>query len=423
MAQIKHITAREILDSRGFPTLETTVYLEGGYWGTASVPSGSSLGGYEAVELRDKDMERFKGMGVLKAIDIIQKTITPALIGQEASFQGKIDEILLSLDGTEKKEKLGANTLISVSTAVLKASAQSFNLPVYAYLWQKYKLIKQPLRLPTPCFNLINGGKHGIGNLDFQEYHLVPTSRFSFKQALEVGVEVYQALKKTLIFRNLVHSVGDDGGFTPNLFTNLDAVEIIREAIADTRYKFNIDVFLGLDVAANQFYQGGKYFIKDRAQAFSPEEFFNYYQDLTRQYHTLLLEDPFFEDDWESWQNITELLGKKTVIVGDDLLCTNLKRLQKAIKLKACNGVIIKPLQVGTITEMMAVVKAAKDASWQLIVSQRGSETNDDFIADLAMGIGAQFTKFGAPARGERVSKYNRLLAIEAEIQRRPPQL
>lgn len=419
MARIKQITAREILDSRGFPTLEATVVLDDGSQGMASVPAGSSLGGYEAVELRDKDLGRYKGMGVLKAVKAVNETVAPVLINQDVSYQNKIDQILLDLDGTPKKEKLGANSLIAVSVAVLKAAAATFRLPLYAYLWLKYQLADEATPFPSPCFNLINGGKHGIGNLDFQEFHIIPTSRFNFTKALEVGAEIYQSLKKTLIYRELVHSVGDDGGFTPNLFTNLDALEVIKEAVAGTPYKFNNEVFFSLDVAANQFYRDGKYFIKDRAQAFSREEFLDYYKELNEQYRILLLEDPLYEDDWLGWKNLVSILGAKTVVVGDDLLCTNLERVKKALAMQACNGVIIKPNQIGTISEVMEVVKMAKKVGWQIVVSHRGSETNDDFLADLAIGIGANYAKFGAPARGERLAKYNRLLAIAAEMEKK----
>jgi enolase len=417
MAQVSSIKAREILDSRGQPTIEVTVVLDDNSVGISSAPAGTSIGKAEAVELRDQDPARFDGMGVLKAVAAVEQKISPALEGQEVSYQNKVDQILINLDGTPQKSNLGANTMIATSQAILKAAAASYKMPVYAYLWAKYQLADRNTPLPTPIFNLINGGKHGAANLDFQEFHIIPSSRFNFSLALKAGVEIYQALKKALIYRKAIHSVGDDGGFTPNLFTNLDALEVIREAINNTSYQFNTDIFLGLDVAANQIYKSGKYFIKDRAQAFAREEFISYYEELNKEYHLLILEDPLEEDDWTGWKNLTAVLGRKTVIVGDDLICTNLARAKQAIQTKACNGILVKPNQIGTVTETAQVLKLARDKNWQIIISQRGGETNDDFIADFAVGIGANYTKFGAPARGERVVKYNRLLSITQSLE------
>jgi len=416
MALIKQVQAREILDSRGNPTLETTVWLDDNSYGLASVPAGASISKHEAVELRDNDPQRFNGQGVLKAVNNVNQVIGPKVIGQDAGEQTKLDQLLVALDGTTNKAKLGANSILSVSQAVMEAAATSCHLPIYRYLYAKYQLASEKTKMPTPTFNLINGGAHGAGNLDFQEFHIAPSIRLNYSQALETGEEVYQALRKVLKYRGAIHSVGDEGGFAPNLFTNLDALEILMEAIKQTDHVFGQDVFLGLDVAANWFYKNGRYGIKDRAQYLSQQEMIEYYQQLNNEYHLFSLEDPLYEDDWDGWKKLTETLGQTTLIVGDDLLVTNKVRLKKAIEEKACSGILVKPNQIGTISETIEVIKVAREANWQVIVSHRSGETNDDFIADFAVGVGANYTKFGAPARGERVAKYNRLLAIEAEL-------
>lgn len=416
MAKIKKIEATEILDSRGNPTIETTVWLEDGSTGVASVPSGASTGQYEAIELRDGDPHRFQGKGVLQAVKNVNQAIAPQLLGRDASYQGEIDQILINLDGSKNKKNLGANAILSVSQAVLEAAAASFKMPIYAFIFAKYQMANRNSGMPTPTFNLINGGKHGAGNLDFQEFHIIPSVRKSYSEALQIGGEVYQALKKVLIHRQAIHSVGDEGGFAPNLSANMDALEVLMEAISQTDYEFARDIFLGLDVAAHFFYKHGKYIIKDRAQPFSPQEMIDYYERLNEEYHLFSLEDPFFEDDWESWQKVTETIGENTIIVGDDLLCTNKKRVEEAIKRKACSAILVKPNQIGTISETVEVIKICKEGGWKIIVSHRSGETNDDFIADFAVGVGADYTKFGAPARGERIAKYNRLLKIEKEL-------
>ena len=271
-------------------------------------------------------------------------------------------------------------------------------------------------KLPSPTFNIINGGAHGAGNLDFQEFHIIPSLRFPYHQALQIGVEIYKSLKTTLKRRQLVHSIGDEGGYAPNLFTNLDALEVILETINQSPYKFAQDVFLGLDVAADFFFINGQYQIKDRAQPYSRDELIDYYQQLNREYHLFSLEDPLSAEDWNGWQKLNDELGSTTLIIGDDLLCTNKNRILKAIAAKACNAILIKPNQVGTISETIEVIKLCRKQDWKVIVSHRSGETNDDFIADFAVAVGADYTKFGAPARGERIVKYNRLLAIESEL-------
>jgi len=418
MAKISSVKAREILDSRGFPTLETTVSLDNETSATASVPSGASLGKYEAVELRDGDPKRFGGMGVLKAVDNVNRIIGPRLVGLDPTNQQEIDRFLISLDGTLNKSRLGSNSLLSVSLAVASSAAKANKIPLYRYLNSLFNgLLPTSIeKIPTPTFNIINGGKHGAGNLDFQEFHIIPASNKRYQDALQIGEEVYQSLKKVLIYRNAIHSVGDEGGFAPNLFTNLDALEALLEAINSTSYVFGRDIFLGLDVAASHFKNDKVYKIKDRSIPLSTSEFIEYLIDLNEQYHLLILEDPLGEDDWNGWQELTRHLGATTLIVGDDLLATNLERVKKAIKERACNAVLVKPNQIGTLSETFEVIKVAREAGFKIIVSHRSGETNDTFIADLAVGVGAEYVKFGAPARGERIAKYNRLLEIEEEL-------
>lgn len=415
MPNISNLVAREILDSRGIPTVEAIITLDTGMTVSASVPSGTSTGKHEAVELRDNDPSRMSGKGVKKVCQTINDVIRPVILGQDPTRQTAADQLLYNLDGTPNKSKLGANAILAVSTAVCKAGAASVGMPMYRYLKEKYGLTKE-LHIPTPIFNLINGGQHGAGNLDFQEFHVIPTSNKTFAQALELGVEMYMALEQVLITKNAIHSVGVEGGFAPNLFTNLDALELLLETMKRTQYAFGQDLFLGLDVAANTIYKNGKYVIRDREQPFTSAELIEYYKNLNTKYHIFSLEDPFDEDDWGAWKELTAQISDHVVIVGDDLLTTNKERLQRAIKEKSCTSILVKPNQIGTISETVEVIKIAKDAGFQVVVSHRSGETNDDFIADFAVGMGANYTKFGAPIRGERVAKYNRLLQIETEI-------
>lgn len=417
-SKIYSIGAREILDSRGDPTVETTVVLASGYRGTASVPSGTSIGKYEAVEIRDGDEKRFSGMGVLKAVQNVSGVINQKLHGMDAAGQGLIDKTMVDLDGTPNKSKLGANAMLSVSLAVARAAANHHKVPLYRYLNALANNGKAgPItRIPTPLFNIINGGKHGAGNLDFQEFHLIPASNKSYHEALEIGAEVYQAVEKILVYRNAVHSVGYEGGFAPNLFTNIDAMEILLEAVRTTKYRFGVDVFFGLDVAASHFKSTRGYQIKDRSTTFQTDDFIEYFKKLHEKYRLLLLEDPLGEDDWEGWVKITRELGTDVLIVGDDLLATNPERLQRAISEKACSAILAKPNQIGTLSEFLAVLVLAKQHDIKTIVSHRSGETNDSFVADLAVAVQSDYVKFGAPARGERVAKYNRLLQIESEL-------
>jgi enolase len=416
MAKVKSIIAREILDSRGSPTVETTVLLEDGSRAEASIPSGASTGAHEALELRDNDPSRYNGLGVLKSVANVNEIIAPKVIGMDAKEQTKIDQLMIELDGTKNKSKLGANSILSVSQGICEASAVSYKMPNYKYISYLFGINIDKLKMPIPTFNIINGGKHGSGNLNFQEFHVIPSSKYSYHEALRVGEEIYQEVKKVLKHRGAIYSVGDEGGFAPNLFTNLDALEVLKIAIGQTSFLFGRDVFLGLDVASSEFYKNGKYEIKDRASPMSTDELIEYYHDLNDQYHLYILEDPLEEDAWDGWVKLTLELGEKIVIIGDDLLCTQLERTKKAVETKACTGILIKPNQVGTILETIAVVREAKKSGLKINVSHRSGETNDDFIADFAVGVGADFIKFGAPARGERVTKYNRLLKIEEEL-------
>lgn len=416
MAGIQLVQAREILDSRGVPTIETLVTLDNGVTAIASVPSGTSTGKHEAVEVRDKDPQRFSGKGVLKGVQNVNQVIAPAIVGMDPTRQTALDQAMVNLDGTVNKEHLGANAILSVSIAAAKAGALSVGLPLYEYFRQKYQLIST-FSMPTPIFNLINGGAHGAGNLDFQEFQVVPASNKTYSQALQMGAEIFMTLEEVLISKGAVHAVGIEGGFSPNLYTNVDAFQLFFETVAKTKYVIAQDLFLSLDAAANYFYKGGKYKIRDRVNAFSTTEMIQYYKELHEQYHVFAIEDGLMEDDWEGWKKLTQGLQQYMLIIGDDFLSTNKERVQRAIQEGAATAVLVKPNQIGTISETVEVVKMARDAGWQCVFSHRSGETTDDFMADFAVGLGADYVKFGAPNRGERVSKYNRLLKIESELQ------
>lgn len=412
MAVINNIGARQILDSRGIPTIEVTLQLDTGHIFQSSVPSGTSLGKYEAVEIRDGDESKYFGMEVSRVVDNVNAIIGPKIKGMDPSAQEEIDRTMIELDGTKNKSKLGANAILPVSQVVCKAAASIHNLYLFDYIGQKYGLRDPYGRLPVSIFNVINGGKHGAGNLDFQEFHIIPTSVNPYPEALRMAVEIYHQLEIALIQMNAIHSVGIEGGFAPNLFTNKDALEIIIESVRRTDFIFGKDVFLGLDVGASHFFNEGHYQIKDRPKPISPEEFIDFYKELNASINLFSLEDPFVEDDWKSWTALTSEIGDNTVIVGDDLIATNKERLQKAINEKSCSAILVKPNQIGTVTETVEVVSIAKQANFQVIASHRSGETNDTFIADFAVGVGANYTKFGAPSRGERTAKYNRLLEL-----------
>lgn len=418
MASLKQIYAREILDSRGDPTIEVVAMLDDGSVGVASDPSGASTGTYEAHELKDQDPTRYLGKGMIKSATNVNGEIAQLLTGQPVDDFSSVDEKLIKLDGTPNKSRLGADAILCTSVAIVKALASSQKLSVYRFIANATGTSQ--ISIPIPVFNMINGGKHGAGNLDFQEFFIIPTLGHTFSSSLEKCTVIYHTIKKILARRGAIHSVGDEGGFAPNLFTNLDALEVLSEAVIETSHKLGVDVELGLDVAANSFYKDGRYIIKDRSSPMDAVEFIDYLKDLNKQYHLRILEDPLFEDDWHNWTSLTSDLGTATYIVGDDLIVTNIDRTNKAISEKACNAILIKPNQIGTVTETMAVIKASKSAGWKVIVSHRSGETNDPFIADFAVGVGADYVKFGAPARGERVAKYNRLLSIESELTQPP---
>lgn len=416
MAKIQEITAREILDSRGNPTIEATVFLDNGIFGTASVPCGASVGSHEAVELRDHDQNRYQGLGVLKAIENVEKLIAPKLLNIDIYKQQEIDKIILELDGTPNKEKLGANAILSVSMAACCAGSKNAAMPLYLYINQFVKKENQSLKIPTPLFNLINGGQHALNGLNFQEFLVIPPSSKPFHTGLELGVTIYKWLKTTLKSGNYSTLTGDEGGFAPSPSSNSEALSILKQAIDMSGNRAGYDIFLGLDSAANNFYNEKTYHIRDKPTDMSSKDLISYYEELNKSYHLLYLEDPMSEDDWDGWSSLNEKISHETIVVGDDLTATNPYRLQEALNKKTISGIVIKPNQIGTIVETLAVVEMARDTNLKITVAHRSGETNDDFIADFAVGVYADYVKFGAPARGERVAKYNRLLEIEQQL-------
>lgn len=408
-SKIKLIRAREILDSRGNPTIEVELITDLGNF-LASVPSGASKGKYEAVELRNKD-----GRGVLKAVNNVNKIIAPKLKGEDVRNQKKIDQILIKLDGTKNKSKLGANSILGVSMAVSRAAAKAKNLPLWQYISQLFE-IRSRTELPKACFNVIEGGVHAGNELDFQEFMIVPQIK-PFSKALLVASEIYQELKNIIKqkYIDLAINLGDEGGFAPPVRAPEEAIELILKAAKNLGYQNEMAIIL--DVAASQFYLKGNY--QMRIGTFTKEGLLNYYLDLIQKYPIIGLEDPFAEEDWEGWQDFNakcKMQNAKLLVIGDDLTATNPQRIKMAYKKKACNAIILKPNQIGTVSETIEAAKLAKSFGWKIMVSHRSGETCDDFISDLAVGISADFIKAGAPARGERVAKYNRLLEIEKEI-------
>lgn len=417
MAKIKQIAAREILNAKGNPTVETTVLLSDGAVGIASCPTGTSVGKYEALDLRDNDENKFRGLSVQTAIDNIKNIIAPALLGMEGNKQQEIDKKIIDLDGTHNKARLGANATLSVSMAIAKAASRSSILPLFLYLREYIKKENLTLKIPTPAFNVINGGKHAEGSsLDFQEFLIIPATSKTYEEALNMGSNVYFSLKKNLLTNNLSSLVGDEGGFSPRLATNQDAFLLLKQSIDSVNLRVGFDVFLGLDAAATNLLSEQKYHIKDKTIAMNARDLIAFYQSLNKDYHLLYLEDGLSEDDWEGWSQLYTSMSSQTLIVSDDLTATNPYRLQTALNKKTITGIIIKPNQIGTVIESLAVVEMARQANLKIIVSHRSGETNDDFIADFAVAVSADYVKFGAPARGERVSKYNRLLQIENQI-------
>jgi enolase len=411
MATIKSVKAREILDSRGNPTVEAEVVLADGTAGVASVPSGASTGKYEAVELRDGDKTRYRGLGVLKAVEHINTEIASAIAGMSALNQAAMDQRLIELDGTANKARLGANAILATSLAVARAAAGFQGVPLYHYLGGA-----RAKQLPVPMLNILNGGKHASGSVDFQEFMIVPVGAADFHKAMQMSSEVYHSLRRVLEDKRLSTNVGDEGGFAPQLPANEDALRLILTAVDRAGYKAGQDLFIALDPAASTFYQDGEYVLSREGVTLSPTEMIDYYVKLISDYPIVSIEDGLVEDDWANWSLLTARLGKKTQVVGDDLYATNMKRLEKGIDQKASNSILIKVNQIGTISETLAVIERARQAGWTTIVSHRSGETEDTTIADLAVASNAEFIKSGAPCRSERLAKYNRLLRIEEEL-------
>ncbi len=413
MSYITDVYAREILDSRGNPTVEVEVWLEDGSFGRAAVPSGASTGAFEAVELRDGDKSRYLGKGVEKAVDNINEIIAPELEGWDVFDQVGIDKMMIELDGTPNKAKLGANAILGVSIAVAKAAAESLDLPLYQYVGGT-----NAKTLPVPMMNIMNGGAHADNNVDVQEFMVMPVGATSFKEALRWGAEIYHALKAVLKSKGLATGVGDEGGFAPNLPTNEDALKVIMEAIEKAGYKPGEQIKLALDVAANELFdeKTGKYTLASEGREFTAAELVDYYAGLVEKYPIISIEDGLAEDDWAAWQLMVEKLGHKIQIVGDDLFVTNTTRLSRGIKEKSANSILIKLNQIGSITETLDAIEMAKRAGFTTISSHRSGETADSTIADMAVAVNAGQIKTGAPARTDRVEKYNQLLRIEEQL-------
>jgi len=411
MSIIDSVKAREILDSRGNPTVEVEVKLSDGTTGHAAVPSGASTGRYEAVELRDGDTSRFNGLGVLKAVTNVNEDIATAIIGIPVTQQEAIDHKLIELDGTANKSKLGANAILGTSLAVAHAAANLLDTPLYRYLGGT-----AARTLPVPMLNILNGGRHAANSTDFQEFMVVPAGANSFSHALQMGTEVYHRLKGVLKDKGLNTNVGDEGGFAPALPSNKQAVEAILEAIEKAGYEPGKDCFVALDPAASEFYKNGQYILSRESTSLNTEEMVDYYVKWAASYPLISIEDGLAEDDWNGWQLLTQKLGDKVQLVGDDLYTTNVDRLSKGIRLKASNSILIKPNQIGTLTETLATIKMAQQAGWTAVISHRSGETEDTTIADLAVGLNTGLIKTGAPCRSERTAKYNRLLRIEEEL-------
>ncbi len=412
MAKITRVFAREILDSRGWPTLEADVLLEDGALGRAAVPSGASTGEHEAVELRDGDPRRYLGKGTLKAVANAAEVLGNAVAGMDAADQQALDEKLIAVDGSPNKGRLGANALLGVSMAASRAAALSARKPLYRVLRDAFYLTDVEPLLPTPMFNIVNGGKHADSGLDVQEFMVVPVGASSFGEALRMGVEVYQALKKLLALRGLSTAVGDEGGFAPRVGSHAEALDLIMEAVSKSGFEGK--VALAIDAAASEFYRDGRYMFEKKG--LSSAELIERYAQWARSYPILSLEDPLAEDDWSAWKEITLRLGGKVRIVGDDLFVTNLSRLERGIREGSANAILIKLNQIGTVTETVRAVLAARNAGFSTLISHRSGETEDPYIADLSAALAAGAIKTGAPCRSERLAKYNQLLRIEGEL-------
>jgi enolase len=411
MAMITEVYAREILDSRGNPTVEVEVILEDGAVGRAAVPSGASTGVHEAVELRDGDKTRYLGKGVTKAVDNVNDIIAEALIGLEATRQTEIDEMLVRLDGTPNKGRLGANAILGVSMAVARAAASSVGLPLYLYLGGV-----AAKELPVPMMNILNGGEHADNNVDIQEFMIMPVGAKSFSEALRMNAEIYHNLKALLKEKGLSTALGDEGGFAPNLSNNAEAIEVILEAVVKAGYKPEEDIVIALDVASSEMYKDGKYHLEGEGVVKTSEEMVDYLAELCEKYPIISIEDGLAEDDWAGWKLLTKKLGKKVQLVGDDLFVTNEERLVQGINKGVANAILIKVNQIGTLTETFNAIETAKRAGYTCIISHRSGETEDTTLADIAVAVNAGQIKTGAPARTDRVAKYNQLLRIEEDL-------
>lgn len=411
MSIIIDVHAREILDSRGNPTVEVEVLLEGGDIGRAAVPSGASTGAFEAVELRDGDKQRYMGKGVLKAVENVNSIISQEIVGMDATDQVAVDQTLMELDGTPNKAKLGANAILGVSIACAKAAAMAVGLPLYRYIGGI-----GACELPVPMMNILNGGKHADNNVDIQEFMVMPVGAESFSHGLRMCSEIFHTLKKVLQEKGLNTSVGDEGGFAPNLTSNEAALEVIIEAIIKAGYKPGEDVFLALDIAATELFKDGKYHLYGEGLEKTSEEMVDFYEELTNKYPIISIEDGLSEEDWDGWKIMTSRLGKRIQIVGDDLFVTNTERLAKGIEMGVANSILIKVNQIGTLTETINAVKMAERTGYTSVISHRSGETEDTTIADLAVALNTGQIKTGAPSRTDRVAKYNQLLRIEEEL-------
>lgn len=412
MSFIEEVIGREILDSRGNPTVEVDVVLISGEMGRAAVPSGASTGVHEAVELRDGNQKRYGGKGVLNAVENVNTTIAEQLVGWDATDQVGIDQMLIELDGTPNKGKLGANAILGVSLAVAKAAAQYAGLPVYRYIGGA-----SAHTLPVPMMNILNGGKHALDSTDLQEFMVMPVGAPTFAEALRWGAETYHALKAVLKDKGYGTNVGDEGGFAPSLGSNEEAIEVILEAIEQAGYKPGKDIFIALDPASSEIFEDGvTYHLKKEGRRLTGEQMVDFLVDWAEKYPIISIEDGLAEDDWASWKKLTERVGERVQIVGDDLLVTSVKRVEKAVKEKACNSLLCKVNQIGTLTEAVAAVEMAKRAGWTTVVSHRSGETEDTTIADLVVALNTGQIKTGAPCRSDRVAKFNQLLRIEEEL-------
>ncbi|MBI2886348.1 MAG: phosphopyruvate hydratase [Chloroflexi bacterium] len=408
---IQDLRAREILDSRGNPTVEVEAHLSDGTWGRAAVPSGASTGAHEALELRDGDPARFGGLGVLRAVANVQEKILPAVRGMPAGDQAALDRRLLELDGTPNKGSLGANAILGVSLAVAHAAAMARQLPLYRALGGQ-----GATTLPVPMMNILNGGRHALDSTDFQEFMVMPVGAGSFSHALRMGAEVYQALKKLVRARGFHTNVGDEGGFAPSLASNREALELVTEAIRAAGYQPGTDCALALDLAASEFFHEGRYVLEKEGRSLTSQEMVDFLAGWAAAYPIVSIEDGLAEDDWPGWELLTRRLGERVQLVGDDLFVTNTQRIQQGIQRGCANSLLVKLNQIGTLTETLAAMELARTAGWTSVVSHRSGETEDTTIADLAVASGCGQIKTGAPARSERVAKYNRLLRIEAEL-------